>query len=264
MYKIFSILLALWVAIFFQHDLDEKKVQFNSRKIEHNAFKVGERLLYDVKYQFIKVGEAEISLSEIVEYNGRKCYRAVFRVWSLPFFSVFYKVDDRYESLIDVEGIYPWRFEQRIREGGYKRDFYAEFDHVNLIAKTSEGVYPIPQYAQDVFSAFYYARTQDYSNKKVGDRVRLENFYRNKTYPLEIKYLGEQIVKVKAGKFKCVVVEPLIVEGGLFKAKGRFFLWITNDDKKIPVKMTAEIPIGNVSGELREIENIEKIDAKIE
>ena len=56
----------------------------------------------------------------------------------------------------------------------------------------------------------------------------------------------------------------MIVEGGLFKAKGRFLLWITNDAKKIPVKMTAEIPIGNITGELREFENIEKIDAKIE
>jgi hypothetical protein len=237
---------------------------FESRKIEHNAFKVGERLLYDVKYKFIKVGEAEVSIPDIIEYNGRKCYRAVFRVWSLPFFSVFYKVDDRYESYIDVEGIYPWRFEQRIREGNYKRDFFAEFDHINLLARTSEGVYPIPQYAQDVFSAFYYARTQNYSDKKVGERVKLENFYKNRTYPLEIKYLGKQTVKVKAGTFNCVVVEPLIVEGGLFKAKGRFLLWITDDDKKIPVKMSAEIPIGSIDGELREFYGIEKINAKID
>ena len=90
MYKILSFPLVFLVAIFFKQNLDEKTIQFNSRKIEHNAFKVGERLLYDVKYQFIKVGEAEISLSEIVEYNGRKCYRAVFKVWSLPIFSVFY------------------------------------------------------------------------------------------------------------------------------------------------------------------------------
>ncbi|CUU07390.1 Protein of unknown function (DUF3108) [Candidatus Kryptobacter tengchongensis] len=261
-----KLLLPFILALFacFKQDSPEKVIQFNNRKIEHNAFKVGERLFYDVKYKFIKVGEAEISIPEIIDYNGRKCYRAVFRVWSLPFFSIFYKVDDRYESLIDVEGIFPWRFEQHIREGGYVRDFYAEFDHVNLIAKTSEGIYPIPQYAQDVFSAFYYARTQDYSNKKPGDRIKLENFYRNKTYPLEIKYLGEQTVKVKAGKFNCVIVEPLIVEGGLFKAKGRFLLWITNDDKKIPIKMTAEIPIGNVDGELRDFEGIEKINAKLD
>lgn len=263
MYKRLILLLA-FIFICLDYVSSEKPGRNDFRKIEHNAFKLGERLLFDVKYKFIKVGEAEISIPEIVEYNGRKCYRAVFRVWSLPFFSVFYKVEDKYESLIDVEGIFPWRFEQRIREGGYKRDFFAEFDHDNLIAKTSEGVYPIPKYAQDVFSAFYYARTQNYSDKKPGDRIKLENFYRNRTYPLEIKYLGEQVVKVKAGKFKCVVVEPLIVEGGLFKAKGRFLLWITNDDKKIPVKMTAEIPIGFVDGELREFEGIEKINAKLD
>lgn len=243
---------------------DEVVVPFNSRRIEHNAFKVGERLLYDVKYQFLKVGEAEISIPEIVDYNGRKCYRAIFRVWSLPFFSIFYKVDDRYESYIDIEGIYPWKFEQRIREGGYKRDFYAEFDHINLLAITSEGVYPIPQYVQDVFSAFYYARTQDYSGKRVGETIKLENFYKDRTYPLEVKYLGKQVVEVKAGRFRCAIIEPLIVEGGLFKAKGRFLLWITDDDKKIPVKMMAEIPIGNVIGELKGFWGIEKISAKLD
>jgi hypothetical protein len=133
-----------------------------------------------------------------------------------------------------------------------------------LLATTPGGVYPIPQYVQDVFSAFYYARTQDYSGKRIGEKVKLENFYNDRTYPLEVKYLGEQVVKVKAGKFKCVILEPLIVEGGLFKAKGRFFLWVTNDDKKIPVKMMAEIPIGNVTGELREFKGIEKISAKLD
>ncbi len=259
-----SLIFPLAFLFVFYFKQDEAVVQFNSRKIEHNAFKVGERLLYDVKYQFLKVGEAEISIPEIVDYNGRKCYHAIFRVWSLPFFSIFYKVDDRYESYIDVEGIFPWRFEQRIREGRYKRDFYAEFDHINLLARTPEGVYPIPQYVQDVFSAFYYARTQDYSGKRVGETVKLENFYKDRTYPLEVKYLGEQVIKVKAGKFKCAIIEPLIVEGGLFKAKGRFLLWITNDEKKIPIKMMAEIPIGNVTGELREFEGIEKISAKLD
>jgi hypothetical protein len=234
------------------------------RRIENNAFSVGERLIYDVKFGFIKVGEAEISIPEIVYINGRKCYRAVFRVWSLPFFSLFYKVDDRYESYIDVEGIFPWKFEQHIREGGYRRDFYAEFDHVNLVARTSEGTYPIPKYVQDVFSAFYYARTQDYSNRKIGDKLKLQNFYKDRVYPLEVKYLGTQIIKTKAGTFRCAIIEPLIVEGGLFKAKGRFIIWITDDERKIPVKITAEIPIGYIDGELREYEGIiGKIEARI-
>jgi len=69
-------------------------------------------------------------------------------------------------------------------------------------------------------SAFYFARTLDYSTMRVGQKTIVENFYKDTTYPLAIKFLGHQRVSVDAGKFDCLVVEPLIKEGGLFKSEG--------------------------------------------
>ena len=180
----------------------------------------------------------------------------MFEVNSVPSFDWFYKVRDRYETYVDVEGIFPWRFEQHIREGSYTRDFAAFFDQRKRIAKTSEGEYEIPLYVNDMVSAFYYARTLNYSNLKINDRIHLENFYKNKVYDLDVKYLGKETITVPAGTFDCLVVEPLVKEGGLFKHEGNIIVWLTDDEVKMPVKVKTKIVIGSVDANLSHYEGI--------
>ena len=59
-----------------------------------------------------------------------------------------------------------------------------------------------------------------------------------------------------AGTFDCVIVEPLIKEGGLFKSEGRVLLWLTNDERKIPVKVSTRVVIGSIDAELREYSGV--------
>jgi len=220
------------------------------RKIENNAFKLGEKLTFEVNYGFVTAGIAEYSIPKIVKLAGRDVYNIMFNVSSVSAFDPFYKVRDHYETFVDVEGIFPWRFEQHIREGGYSRDFSAFFDQRKGKAKTSEGSYDIPKYVNDIVSALYLARTFDYSKLKEGDKIRLENFYKDKTYPLDILYRGKETISVKAGKFDCIILEPLIQEGGLYKSEGSIVMWLTNDDVKIPVKVKTKVLIGSIDAEL--------------
>jgi hypothetical protein len=222
------------------------------RTVPNRAFTVGERLVFDVGYSFITAGEAMFVIDRIDTVNGRPCYRIYFTVNSLPSFSWIYRVEDRYETVVDMQGLFPWRFSQRIREGKYARDFQAEFDQINHVARTSEGIFPIPPYVQDVVSAFYYTRTVDFSGFSVGQKMTMQNFYKDSTYVLSVKFLGRQRITVKAGTFDCIIVEPLIREGGLFKSEGRVLIWMTDDERKIPVKVSTQIVVGSIEAELRE------------
>ncbi len=234
------------------------------RKIRNIAFAPGEYLRFDVKYSFVVAGEARLKVSDIT-FRGRKCYKVDFTLDSKPFFDAFYKVRDRYLTIIDSAGIFPWKFEQHIREGGYTRDFEAEFDQVTHRAMTTEGkTCVIPPYVQDMMSAFYFARTVDYSKFKSGERLHLQNFYKDSTYDLDVKFRGRQTIEVDAGKFNCVVIEPLVKEGGLFKSEGKIYLWLTDDDRKLPVLITSKIKIGSVDSELVEYVGVAgPVDAKI-
>ncbi|MBN1637946.1 MAG: DUF3108 domain-containing protein [Ignavibacteriales bacterium] len=229
---------------------------FEFRKIENNSFKLGEKLTFDVNYGFITAGVAVFHVSKIKKISVRDTYHVLFTVNTTSAFDLFYRVRDRYETYIDVEGLFPWRFEQHIREGGYSRDFSAFFDQRIGKAKTSEGTYDIPLYVNDIVSAFYLVRTYDFSNMKKGDKFYLENFYKDKVYPLHVVYWGKETISVVAGKFECLIVEPLISEGGLYKSDGRLLIWLTNDIQKIPVKVKAEILIGSIDAELTNYEGL--------
>ncbi|MBI5476520.1 MAG: DUF3108 domain-containing protein [Ignavibacteriales bacterium] len=232
---------------------DTVKISFADtvRQISNKAFGNGEFFRFDVNYGFVTAGEAILSVRDTV-YNNRLCKLVEFNLNSKPFFDAFYKVRDRYITIIDAAGLFPWRFEQHIREGGFSRDFTADFDQVNHIAQTSKGNYHIPAYVQDIMSAFYYTRTLDFSHFRPGEKLHLQNFYKDSTYELDVKYKGFQTIDVEAGKFNCIIVEPLAREGGLFKSEGKLHVWLSNDERKIPVLVSAKILIGKVEAELIE------------
>lgn len=226
------------------------------RKMENKAFTVGEKLTFDVKYGFVVAGIAEMSIPRIRQITGRDTYHITFKVNSVPAFDPFFKVRDRYETFMDTEALIPWRFEQHIREGGFSRDYSAFFDHKRGKAKTSDGWYEIPPNVNDIVSAFYLARTFDYSKMKVGDRVHLNNFFANKVNPLDVVYHGKETVEVAAGTFNCVIIEPLVVEGGLFKSEGNILIWLTDDDLHVPVKVKTKVVIGSIDAELTAYEGL--------
>ncbi len=247
--KSFIIFLVLCAAAIFAQKTDFKK-------LENKAFRTGEKLTFDVKYGFVTAGIAEMAIPKVVRISGRDAFNVTFKVSSVPTFDAFYKVRDRYETFIDTEGLFPWRFEQHIREGGYSRDFSAFFDQRKGKAKTSEGTYDIPPMVNDIISAFYIARTFDYSKMKIGDKFKLQNFYKDTTYPLDVIYKGKETISVEAGTFDCIIVEPLVQEGGLFKSEGTIIIWLSDDVLKVPVKVKTKVIVGSIDVELSAYEGL--------
>lgn len=252
--KIFTAAVFFLVAA--EISFDPSSAHAAQRASRQSAFSTGERLVFDVGYGFITAGEAIMSVPQYDTVAGNQCFKVMFQVNSTPTFSWFYEVRDRYETYLDVEGIFPWRFEQHIKEGKYRRDFSAQFDQVNHLAKTTEGEFPIPSYVHDIVSAFYFARTLDFSKMRIGEKIHFQNFYKDSTYKLDVKFLGRQQIEVSAGTFNCLIVEPLAQEGGLFKSEGRALLWLSDDERKIPVKVSTKVIIGSIEAELREYSGI--------
>lgn len=266
--KKFSAIILLVVFVFcysFAGPKDKDYSNESFRYVENEAFGFGEKLNYKVGYKFIKAGTGgfQIDKNPII-INGRKCYDINFFVKSLQSLEWIYRVRDWYSTALDVGGIFPWRFEQHIREGDYRRDFEAEFDQKENLAFANDTAYKVPEYVHDIVSALYYVRTWDLENMKKDSVARLNNFYKDSTYNLGIKMLGKQTVEVDAGKFRCFVIEPLVEEGGLFRKEGSLVVWLTADDRKIPVKVATKIMIGYVGAELTSYSGVRgPIDAKL-
>jgi hypothetical protein len=73
----------------------------------------------------------------------------------------------------------------------------------------------------------------------------------DKVYPLEVKVKKRERIKVPAGKFDTILVEPLLRAPGIFVAKGKKLeVWLTDDPRRLPVRLRTEVFIGHVSAEL--------------
>jgi hypothetical protein len=217
------------------------------RYVENVAFGVNEKLTFDISYGFINAGTATLEVARLIDYESRPCYQVVSRAQSNSFFSTFYKVDDRVESIVDAIGIFSWRFEKNLREGTYRSDRMCTFDQRRHLVFYRDDTISTPSFVQDALSVLYYVRTQ---KLKPGTSLFIDNFTDGKLYPLEVKVLRRERVTVKAGTFDCLVVEPLLQSVGVFRHEGKLTVWLTDDRLKLPVLMKSKILVGSISAEL--------------
>jgi hypothetical protein len=216
-------------------------------------FRVGEKLTFDIRYQFVKAGEATLEIPEITECRGQSaCYRMVSEAKSTKPFSLVFEVMDRVESMVHVDSLYPLRYTKSLKEGTYEAFEQVDFDQVGHTATYSGGkVVSIPPRVQDVLSALYYARTLDL---QVGRSVFIQNHADEKNYPLEVKVLRIEEVKVPAGTYECYVIEPILRASGIFQHKGKLTVWISTDPSRIPVMMKSKIMIGSINAVLAKVD----------
>jgi hypothetical protein len=217
-------------------------------------FAVGEKLTFSVRYEFVKAGEATIAVEDIVDHEGRRAYRFATVARSTMPFSLVFEVEDRVESLLDVEKLHSLRYEKNIREGHYEKHEVVVFDQDRHVAIYPGGKeVPLEPDALDVLSSLFYVRLMDL---EVGKSVFIDNHADGKNYSLEIKVLREETIEVPAGEFDCYVAEPILKAAGIFQHEGRLTVWIAKEHDNIPVKMESRIIIGAIKALLIRMENV--------
>ncbi len=220
------------------------------RRLDNRAFGVGEKLEFSVKYGKLPAGGAVMEIPGIIELDGHDCYEIVSIAHSNDVVSLFYKVRDTVRTFVDVDGIFPHKFWKKLHEGNYKTEKTTIFDQKNHYAIIDGDTIPTYTFVQDAFSSLYYIRTQELIP---GQDIFVDNHTSKKNFPLILKVLEKERVKVPAGEFDCVVVEPVMRAEGIFKAKGRIRVWLTDDQYKIPVLMKTEVFfLGSISAQLKE------------
>lgn len=219
------------------------------REVENYAFGAGEILEFKLNYGPINAGMAQMRVEGPFIYQGKICYRLISEAWSNRVFSLFFRVKDRVVSILDKKGIYPLRFEKHLREGSYRADRFTDFDQEKHLAFNEEkDTIEVDPFVQDVLSALYWVRTQPI---EVDNPLQVSSHTDGKNYLVEVRVLNRERIKVGAGVFDCLVIEPKLKEGtGIFKHKGQLLIWLTDDRRKMPVLMKSKVIIGSISAEL--------------
>jgi hypothetical protein len=99
----------------------------------------------------------------------------------------------------------------------------------------------------DILTATFYARAIDFSNLKLYDKIPINLFIEEKSYSLYIRYLGKEVVEDnKNKKYHTLKFSALLVEGTIFKSGEDLFVWVSDDENKIPIKVEAKILVGSI------------------
>jgi len=231
------------------------------RKINNEAFKRGEVLKYRAYYDawLANIGAGEVVIS-IKNENKKIVKRNTMHIEAIGkskgAFNWFFKVDDRYETYIDEEAIAPWLFIRRVYEDGYVANQDVTFNQFkNKVyfkdnKKKQTRTLDVPEYAHDIISAVYYARTLDFNNLNINDEFPIQFLFDDTVYTSKIVYLGKATVKVGLGKFKCLKFKPMVLTGNVFDDPYPMVLYVTDDKNHIPILAVSKILDGSVKLEL--------------
>lgn len=223
----------------------------------NSAYQPGEWLKFRLHYGILNASYATLHVTSS-NLDGIPMYHVVGEGKTTGFASIFFKVDDTYESYFGKEDGKPYRFVRKINEGGYTKDVEINFDYENDVAILNDKKnkkklkFDLKSDVQDLISAFYFLRN-NYDPKElvVGESIALDMLFDDDgIFPFKLKYLGKEILDTKFGKVECLKFRPIVQSGRVFKEQESLALWVSNDLNKIPIRIKADLAVGSIKADL--------------
>jgi hypothetical protein len=213
---------------------------------------VGEKLSYDVRFGSIKVGNGLMEVQGIENVRGHDAYHIYFSVQGgVP----FYKVDNRLHSWMDVQTLNSLRHVQDYEQGGRDRERHWEiFPDRAVYQLQGEEEKPSVSQPLDDGSFLYFVRTVPLVT---GRTYTFNRYFRPDRNPVRVRVLRRETVKVPAGTFETVVVQPIIKTSGIFSEGGQAEIWLTDDDRRMMVQMKSKLSFGSLNLYLTGVEGVD-------
>ncbi|MDB5135267.1 MAG: hypothetical protein JWP37_1870 [Mucilaginibacter sp.] len=220
-------------------------------KTSEPVFKAGEKLSYKMKYGFFTAAEASIRVEDSpTKFDGQNTYHIIAEGKTAGTFDVFYKVRNRYETYVDRTTLLPYFYAENRHESNYRHADKVTFDHEKNTITAAKGTFPYTGKVFDFVSVYYFARCIDVSKIHVGEKFDLQYFLEDGVHTLSITYVGKEKMACAMGTFNCLKFNPTIIPGRIFKKNSKLYLWITDDNNRIPVKAHVEVILGSLTMDL--------------
>jgi hypothetical protein len=223
-------------------------------------FQPGETLNYDVTWSVFHAGTVSATLRS--EGQGSKDdYIVTTTAHSQGFVSLLYNVQNEFRSFFNPRTLCSERISKKIAEGRRHKETEIVFDSKRGLAilderdltKPNEPVKhaesEIPNCVEDVVTAFYYLRGQDF---QIGKPIHLPVNDGSKTYDVTLDVQARELVQTPLGNRPAIRVEPKVFSG-LFQRKGRMLVWFSDDEQRLPLRIKFMIAVGPLMATLNSV-----------
>jgi hypothetical protein len=208
-------------------------------------FSVGEQADYDVKFGSIRVGSASTLVKDIENVRGISAWHTVFQLKGGTF---FYHVNDVFESWIDRATFSSLRFYQTQSEGSSDRqkryEIYPDRASYTEMDKKPPRQHDGVKNPLDDGSFLFFVRTLPL---EVGQTYESNRYFRPERNPIRVKVVRKETIEVPAGKFDCIVLQPVIKTPGIFSENGNAEVWLSDDSRHLVVQLKSKLSFGSIN-----------------
>lgn len=210
-------------------------------------FLVGEHLEYDAKFGVLKAGRGYMEVVGLESVRGKETMHVTMRVsggalgWKVRYFL---------DSWIEPRSFTSLRHVQDQSEGrnGSRQRSYEIFPDRGVFVEGQEPEEPTVARPLDDASFLYFVRTVPLL---VGEVYEFDRYFRPDRNPVRVRVMRRERVKVPAGEFDAIVIQPVVKTKGLLSESARTEVWLSDDDRRLLLKMVAQLPVASLSLQLR-------------
>ncbi len=224
------------------------------------AFADGETFVYRVGWGiFTNAGEITISANE-EELDGRKVMRIETKTSSRGFVRGVYRYDDEGAVVIDMATSRLIFAEEQGEDSKRRTETRTDFDYETMVARHRDkhrphrnSDLPIPEGNPiDLISSLVAPRDWDI---KPGEKRDLLVHAGREFFPLTLHAEAIEEVRSPWGRVPALRLVPRMEKEeprGLFARGGEIKVWISQDDKRLPVRMQLKLKYGTATLQLQE------------
>ncbi|MGH9454751.1 MAG: DUF3108 domain-containing protein [Terriglobia bacterium] len=232
-------------------------------------FGPGEKLVYNVSWSVFPAGQVTAAVTKVASSHGQDALQILTTARSRGFVSLIYNLNDQFRSRVDPQTLCSQEISKQVSEGRRRKQTQIVFDSARRMAildekdltkprdppKHSENA--IPACVEDIVTGFYYLRRQP---MRVGGQIHVPVNDGSKTHDVIVEVQAREQIGTPLGKRFAFRVEPRVF-GDLYKKKGRMLIWFSDDAQRLPLRIKAELLVGNIVGNLQSVSTPGSIEA---
>ncbi|MGE5357824.1 MAG: DUF3108 domain-containing protein [Bacteroidales bacterium] len=212
-------------------------------------FAVGERLTYDISWSsFLTAGTATVLVKEKKASFNSVAYYMTVEGKPTPFVNALYPVYYKADTLVDAYTLLPQWASIFSQERGKQQMKVTMFDQQRHTARfdirsgaTASRQMSIPPYTQDPVSALYWIRTLDL---RPGLKTTVPVSYNGNLLTVQVTVNGRETLGGGSGARRAWRVTPLVVNDSSDSAPRKMAVWLSDDNRHVPLRMEVEIAVG--------------------
>jgi len=234
-----------------------------------DPWKSGEKIVFNISYNWhaVQTDVAKGTLTIKQEpLNGEQVWHTSMSMQTAPFFDVFFKIREKFDSWFALKGVEPRKFYRDTKEGDYYaiNDYiydrnagviHANLDYSNRDKETLD--IPYGDCTYDVTALFYFARRMDFANMAPGTVQKISIAIDKDVQKVNLTYRGKENKWVKGvGTIAAHKIGIALNKGDVFEGNEDAIIWFSDDDNRIPVAFMAPLKVGAMNGRLASYEGL--------